>query len=139
MYLRIFEEKNAQWSHISIATAWLDVDDYPKIVAAADLGICLHYSSSGYDLPMKVVDMFAAQTPCLAFKYLCIEELVEDGRNGRVFSSEEELSEQLFDTLKGFKGKETTDTLKKWTANLKDFGKEDWDSQWEKVVKDKIL
>jgi beta-1,4-mannosyltransferase len=103
-----------------------EIDDYPKIVASADLGVCLHYSSSGYDLPMKVVDMFSAGTPCLAYKYLCIDELVEDGRNGRVFANEEELCEQLFDTLKGFK-QGTTETLTKYRENLKGFGDESWD------------
>ena len=51
---------------------------------------------------MKVVDMFSAQLPCLAYNYLCIEELVEDGKNGRLFDNSEQLSDQLFDTLKGF-------------------------------------
>ena len=81
---------------------WLDVDDYPKIVASADLGVCLHFSSSGYDLPMKVVDMFSAKLPCLAYYYQCIDELVQDGTNGRLFNDAEELSNQLFDTLKNF-------------------------------------
>jgi beta-1,4-mannosyltransferase len=103
-YLEIFEQRNKEsWDGlINIKTAWLTVDDYPKIVASADLGVCLHYSSSGLDLPMKVVDMFSAQLPCLAYNYLCIEELVEEGKNGRLFDNAEQLSEQLFDTLKGF-------------------------------------
>ena len=76
-YLEIFEERNKNWEgYIDIKTVWLEVDDYPKVVASADLGVCLHFSSSGYDLPMKVVDMFSAQLPCLAFNYLCIDELV---------------------------------------------------------------
>jgi len=60
---------NGKWKDFNIRTAWLEVDDYPTIVASSDLGVCLHYSSSGLDLPMKVVDMFSAGTPCLAYKY----------------------------------------------------------------------
>ena len=61
---------------------WLEIDDYPKMVGSCDLGICLHYSSSGYDLPMKVVDMFAAGLPCLAVGYSAVRELVKDGSQG---------------------------------------------------------
>ena len=54
-------------------------------MAASDLGVCLHLSSSGLDLPMKVVDMFSAKLPCLAYKYQCIDELVKEDYNGKVF------------------------------------------------------
>jgi beta-1,4-mannosyltransferase len=74
-------------------TIWLEIDDYPKLVASADFGVCLHFSSSKLDLPMKVVDMFSTGLPCLAYNYLCIGELVEDNVNGRVFKDQSELSE----------------------------------------------
>lgn len=59
-YDQIFQNRNTKWTKVNIRQAWLKVDDYPKIVATADIGVCLHFSSSGFDLPMKVVDMFSA-------------------------------------------------------------------------------
>jgi len=86
-FLAIFTERNNKWKHCNIQTAWLEIDDYPKLVGSADLGVCLHFSSSSLDLPMKVVDMYAVGLPCLAFNYRCIGELVEHGVNGKVFNS----------------------------------------------------
>ena len=71
----------------------MHADDYPEVVASADLGVRLHTSSSGFDLPMKVVDMFSAGLPCLAIgDYASLPELVKDQHNGQIFLSSEQLA-----------------------------------------------
>lgn len=81
---------------VQIDTVWLKIDDYPKMIAAADLGVCMHKSSSNLDLPMKVVDMFSSKLPCFAFDYPTIGELVISDptakANGALFKTAEDLN-----------------------------------------------
>ena len=93
-FSQIFKQRNDEtWKKTNAKMAWLEVDDYPKMVAASDLGVCLHYSSSGLDLPMKVVDMFSAGLPCLAKDFEAVGELVRDRFNGRLFRDSKELAQ----------------------------------------------
>ncbi|KIH86365.1 beta-1,4-mannosyltransferase [Sporothrix brasiliensis 5110] len=81
---------------IAVRTAFLPMKDYARLLALADLGVCLHMSSSGVDLPMKVVDMFGAGLPVAAYSdYESFGELVRDGDNGRGFTTSGELADLL--------------------------------------------
>lgn len=112
---------------VCFKTAWLSLDDYAKLLGAADLGICLHISSSGVDLPMKVVDMFGAGLPVVGWGvYRSWPELVTEGVNGRGFGSAAELNAILSELLGSDKSK--MQTLREGAIEE---GKWRWDDEWE--------
>lgn len=117
------------FKRVSVVTPWLEVEDYPSMLAAADLGVCLHTSSSGMDLPMKVVDMFGSGLPVAAIHYNCLHELVKDGINGVVFKDGEELAGILVDLFAGFPG-QVNPRLSKFRDNLEEFRNLGWEENW---------
>ncbi|RPA83601.1 hypothetical protein BJ508DRAFT_413274 [Ascobolus immersus RN42] len=111
---------------VDIKTAWLEPEDYPKLLACADLGISLHTSSSGLDLPMKVVDLFGCGIPVLAAGFQCVGELVKDGVNGKLFQDAEGLGALLKHLLSDSKELES---LKKGALEET---KDRWEENWKK-------
>lgn len=83
-----FEARLARrsFSRIAVRTHWLEPADYPVLIGMADLGLCLHQSSSGLDLPMKVADFRGAGVPVAAFDYSpVLSEVLTSGREGVTF------------------------------------------------------
>jgi beta-1,4-mannosyltransferase len=124
----------------NVKSIWLDSDDYPKLLALCDLGICLHYSSSGIDLPMKVVDMFSACLPAAAIYYPTIEELVKNEENGFTFRNERELSKILKNAIEEISERGKWEKIEKFRKRLKkDLNEENWVAQWKNRVKKAII
>ena len=116
---------------IRILTAWLSNRGYAELLACADLGISLHKSSSGVDLPMKVVDMFGAGLPVAAYSaFESIGELVKEGVNGCGFED----AEQLTEVLRRLLGMAGEDELAKLKEGAVQEGALRWDEEWNRVV-----
>ncbi|GAU26322.1 hypothetical protein TSUD_56200 [Trifolium subterraneum] len=123
--------KTLKLKRVAFRTMWLTADDYPLLLGSADLGVCLHTSSSGLDLPMKVVDMFGCGLPVCA---VSIKELVSVDKNGLLFSSSSELADELLTLFKGFP--DECDSLKVLKSGALDTGSSSrWVTEWEEHAK----
>lgn len=115
--------------NVVIRTAWLTPGDYATLLAAADIGVSLHTSSSGVDLPMKVVDMFGAGLPVLGWgEFEAWPELVKEDVNGKGFASAEQLAEQLL----GLFGEEKALLGRLKEGAMRESGVR-WDGEWDRV------
>jgi len=122
--------RSSELKNVTISTAWLTTEDYATLLACADLGVCLHTSSSGVDLPMKVVDMFGAGLPVVGYgNYVSWSELVVEGVNGRSFVSSQGLTLAL-ENLFGETGGSELANLKRGAIME---GSRRWDEEWDCV------
>ncbi|KAG1695307.1 Chitobiosyldiphosphodolichol beta-mannosyltransferase [Nymphon striatum] len=126
-YCNLFEEKPLK--HVKFCTPWLSSEDYALVLGCSDLGVCLHFSSSGLDLPMKVVDMFGCRLPVCAIDFSCISELVKHNENGLIFKNSDELYHHLILLLNEFPQKTK---LNQFRENLKSFQEVKWHKSWKK-------
>ncbi|XP_040157148.1 chitobiosyldiphosphodolichol beta-mannosyltransferase [Anopheles arabiensis] len=132
-YRKIVDSKS--WKMVKLEMPWLGNEDYPKLLASSDLGVCLHYSSSGLDLPMKVVDMFGCGLPVCAIHFDCINELVKHGENGFVFQHHQELSEQIGRWFYDFPSNIALANMKQdIQKHLKQFQTLRWTENWRNVA-----
>ncbi|XP_008051862.1 chitobiosyldiphosphodolichol beta-mannosyltransferase [Carlito syrichta] len=129
-YSRLISQKHFQ--HIQFCTPWLEAEDYPLLLGSADLGVCLHTSSSGLDLPMKVVDMFGSCLPVCAVNFTCLHELVKHEENGLVFEDAEELAAQLQMLFAKFP--DPAGKLSRFRKHLREAEQLQWNESWMRTV-----
>ncbi len=128
-----------------IQTVWLDIEDYPILIGSADVGISLHTSSSGVDLPMKIVDLFGCGTPVVAMEYetyflslylansncFRITELVT-AENGLLFKNPDELCDRLVQLFReDFRA--ANSKLQSLAKGVESFQKVRWDDNWASI------
>ncbi|KAM9906144.1 hypothetical protein OXX79_001722 [Metschnikowia pulcherrima] len=119
---------------VIVKSAWLSAEDYPCILGVADLAVSLHTSSSGIDLPMKIVDFFGVGVPVVTLSFPAIGELVKDGVNGLVVKESENgaITEELYDSIATALGDKTLlATLKKGAMAESEMR---WNENWIKVL-----
>ncbi|KAF8807627.1 mannosyltransferase [Phlegmacium glaucopus] len=159
-YMEEVGKLQKSWKWVRCISLWLEAEDYPLLLGSADLGVCLHSSSSGLDLPMKVVDMFGCGLPVCAIDFACLDELVKDGKNGLIFQNASQLAEQFEELLTSFPSSPKLSSLTASLASLSQRSEaplhthmsrqypnpseevwtwETWEDNWSRVVRPLIL
>jgi beta-1,4-mannosyltransferase len=122
---------------VRVRTLWLEAEDYPRLLGAADLGLCLHRSSSGLDLPMKVADMLGAGLPVCALDYgPCLAEQLRHGDNGLLFTDAAGLAALLVDLFRTFPEAPRLERLRESVAKARGTG---WRAGWELEARDVVM
>ena len=123
---------------IQLRARWLEPDDYPRVVGSADLGLCLHRSSSGLDIPMKVADLFGAGVPVCALDYgACLAERVRHGDNGLLFSNGHQLADIIFDLFETFPADQKA--LERIRTGARKLARPTWEEGWAREAKPVLL
>ena len=128
-----FERRFAglQARRVQLRARWLEPEDYPRVVGSADLGLCLHRSSSGLDIPMKIADLFGAGVPVCALDYgASLAERVRHGDNGLLFSRPRQLADLLFDLFETFPADQKM--LDRLRAGARRSARPTWEEGWER-------
>lgn len=109
---------------VSFRTPWLPFEEYPSVLAVADVGVSLHESSSGYDLPMKALDMFGCGVPVISVNYPCISELIKENINGLIVDDSKQMCRALTSVLTR---PAVQNNLKRGAVRE---SREKWDTNW---------
>jgi beta-1,4-mannosyltransferase len=123
---------------VQLRARWLDPEDYPRIVGSADFGLCLHRSSSGVDIPMKVADLFGAGVPVCALDYgACLAERVRHADNGLLFSNGRQLADLLFDLFETYPA--ASPQLDRLRAGARRSAHPTWEEGWASEARAVLL
>jgi beta-1,4-mannosyltransferase len=123
---------------VQLRARWLEPDEYASVVGSADLGLCLHRSTSGLDIPMKVADLFGAGVPVCALDYgRCLAERVRHADNGLLFSNARQLSDILFDLFERYPADQTS--LDRLRQGARRAARPTWEEGWLREARSPLV
>ncbi len=123
---------------VQLRARFLEPEDYPRVVGSADLGLCLHRSSSGLDIPMKIADLFGAGVPVCAIDYgACLAERVRHGDNGLLFATGRQLADILFELFETFPADQKA--LDRLRNGARKSARPTWEEGWAREAKQVLL
>jgi beta-1,4-mannosyltransferase len=123
---------------VQLRTRWLQPEEYPRVVGSADIGLCLHRSSSGLDIPMKIAELFGAGVPVCALDYgASLAERVRHGENGLLFASARQLADVLFDLFATFPSDRSL--LERLRRGARKTSRTTWEEGWTQEAKPILL
>jgi beta-1,4-mannosyltransferase len=121
------------FSRVAVRTTWLEPADYVVLVGMADIGICLHQSASGLDLPGKLAELRGAGVPAYAFDYApVLGEVLETGKQGVTFRDPGQLATAL--VALATNDLESQPALTASRAWLAAHPAERWEEHWQAVA-----
>lgn len=135
-----FEARAArrQFTQIAWRTLWLEPEDYPVLIGMADLGLCLHQSSSGLDLPMKLADLRGAGVPVGVYDYApVLGEVMTNGQEGVTFRDPAQLAALLAAVATAPTSSDAP--LAKSRAWLAQHPPERWAAHWDDMARPVLL
>src|SRR5687767_911321 len=135
-----FEQRAARrnFKAIAVKALWLEPADYPTLVGMANIGLCLHQSSSGLDLPMKLADLRGAGVPVATYDYApVLGEVMTTGREGVTFRDPGELANLLVTVASQTMTADSA--LGQSRSWLSQHPPERWDAQWDATARRVLL
>jgi beta-1,4-mannosyltransferase len=128
-----FEQRLSQlsWRRVILRTAFFDPADYRELLRTSHIGFSLHRSSSGVDLPMKIMDLFGARTPASVLDYgPCLAEQIQPGQTALTFRDSQEFAQRIDELLEGFP--DDPQILERMQRNIEASFPETWLQAWQR-------
>jgi beta-1,4-mannosyltransferase len=108
-------------------------EEYPHLLASGHIGLSLHRSSSGLDLPMKILELRAVGVPVLTLNDGSpLDEIAPPGCGVLQYETAQDLARHLYTAVSEEAG--TTGFVARLTAQARNHPPPPWDDRWAVVM-----